>query len=94
MKNKATNKPDSLRIDLDDREVTMLEALQKELQIEDPDELLGMLVRQAFFRASVSCPRCGHMASQTDESEAVCRDCLSPIRLIEGMWQAVGYDDL
>ncbi len=94
MKNMATDKPYSLGIDLDDREANMLEALQKELQIDDPDELLGMLVRQAYFRTSVSCPRCGHMASQTDESEALCRDCLSPIRLIEGMWQAIGYDDL
>jgi hypothetical protein len=81
-------------IALDEREQAMLEALQKELHIDDPDELVSMLVRQAYFRTTVACPRCGHMALQTDESEALCRDCLSPLRLIEGMWQVVGYDNL
>jgi len=81
-------------LDLDDREKAMLDALQKELHVDDPQELLNMLVRQAYYRTSVSCPRCGHLAQQTDDTEALCRDCLSPLRLIEGMWQTVGYDNL
>ncbi|HIQ06385.1 MAG TPA: hypothetical protein EYH31_11995 [Anaerolineae bacterium] len=74
---------------LDEDEQQVVQELQKELGVESPDEVIHMLVQQAYQRALVVCPTCGHAARQTAEDVVQCDSCMSIITLSEGIWRVV-----
>lgn len=66
-----------------------VDALQQEMGLDDPAEVLHVLVRQAAQRALVVCPSCGHSARKTAEDEASCISCMSVLHLTDGIWQRI-----
>jgi protein-arginine kinase activator protein McsA len=80
---------DELFLNLNSAEQEAVTALQQELGLESPTEVMHTLLRQAAQRALVVCPSCGHSARKTASDEASCSDCMSVIHLTEGIWQVV-----
>ncbi|MEA3335223.1 MAG: hypothetical protein U9R25_04890 [Chloroflexota bacterium] len=78
-----------ISIHLTPEEQRAVEALQKEMGLDHPDEVMHVLLRQAQQRIAVVCPNCGHSAQKTAEDEAKCVDCLSVMHLSEGIWEII-----
>jgi protein-arginine kinase activator protein McsA len=67
-------------------------ALQQELGLETPSEVMQTLLRQAAQRALVVCPSCGHSARKTASDEASCAECMSVLHLTDGIWQIISLE--
>lgn len=74
-------------VDLTDEELNMLQVLQQEMGLARVDQVLHALIRQAYTRAEIVCPNCGHAAQLTAEDEARCTSCMSLLRLSDEIWQ-------
>jgi hypothetical protein len=77
-------------INLSDDEMQAVGALQQEMGLVAPDEVMHLLLRQAAQRVLVVCPTCGHSARKTAEDEASCTACMSVIHLSDGIWEVIG----
>jgi hypothetical protein len=86
-------KRNHIAIDLSSEEQAAIEALQQELGLSTPTEVLHVLLRQAQQRVAVVCPTCGHSAQRTAADEASCADCLSVLHLSEGIWEVISLSD-
>ena len=67
----------------------LLEELKKELGLQSTEEVIRALARQAYHRATILCPRCGHHARQTDSDKAQCTSCMAPLKLAEAFLVAL-----
>lgn len=76
-------------LDLSDDELNMLRALQQDMGLARVDQVMHALIRQAYTRAVIVCPNCGHAAQLTAEDEARCTSCLSILQLSDDIWQVV-----
>ena len=76
-----------LWIDLNDQEIDALRTLQVEMGLASVDEVVHALIRQAYSRAAIVCPHCGHSAQLTAEDEARCDGCLSILQLSDQIWR-------
>lgn len=81
------SQPEKLWIDLSDDEMAMLMTLQAEMGLPSIQQVVHALVRQAYTRAEIVCPNCGHAAQLTAEDEARCTSCMSLLQLSDDMWQ-------
>ena len=88
-----TEKQNHISIDLSPEEEAAVEALQVELGLSNPNEVMHVLLRQAQQRIAVVCPTCGHSAQRTAADEASCADCLSVLHLSEGIWEVISLSD-
>jgi hypothetical protein len=79
----------TVELKLNPEERQIVDLLQKELGLKSTEEVLRLLLRQALQRRAVVCPTCGHLAQQTERDVASCAECLSVLRLSEGIWQAI-----
>lgn len=84
-----SSQPQTVVLSLSDEEQAAVQALQQEMGIDDPAEVMQMLLRQASQRAKVVCPSCGHSASRTGVDDATCAECMSVIHLSDGIWQVI-----
>lgn len=84
-----SSQPQKVVLSLSDEEQAEVQALQQEMGLDDPAEVLQMLLRQASQRAKVVCPSCGHSASRTTADDATCVSCMSVIHLSDGIWQVI-----
>lgn len=75
-----------LWINLTEEEQQTLAALQAELDLSSPEEVMRVLLLQAHSRAAISCPACGHSAQLTAADQAKCTSCLSIIELSDEIW--------
>lgn len=75
-----------LWLDLNDEELHVLSALQAEMGLENPNEVMHALIRQAHTRATIVCPACGHSAQLATQDEARCESCMSILRLSDDLW--------
>lgn len=78
-----------LWVNLSEDEVQTLAALQAEMGLGSPDEVMHALIRQANTRAAIACPACGHSAQLTTEDGARCDSCMSILRLSDQIWTVV-----
>lgn len=78
-----------LYVNLTPEEKEAVNALQQEMNLQSPDEVVHMLLRQAYQRVAVICPTCGHSARKTAEDQASCTDCMSVLHLTEGIWEVI-----
>jgi predicted RNA-binding Zn-ribbon protein involved in translation (DUF1610 family) len=74
-------------VDLSEDDLNMLRALQQEMGLARVDQVVHALIRQAYARAEIVCPNCGHAAQLTAEDEARCTSCMSLLHLSDDMWQ-------
>lgn len=74
-------------VDLSEEDLNMLHALQQEMGLARVDQVVQALIRQAYTRAEIVCPNCGHAAQLTAEDEARCTSCMSLLQLSDDMWQ-------
>ena len=84
-----SSQPQRVVVNLTDEEQAAVQALQQELKLDDPAEVMHLLLRQASQRAMVVCPNCGHSASRTSADDATCASCMSVIHLSDGIWEAI-----
>lgn len=80
---------DSVTLNLNEEEKEAVAALQQEMGLEKPEEVVHLLLRQAAQRALVVCPSCGHSARKTNEDEANCVSCMSVLHLSDGIWEVI-----
>ena len=80
---------DSVILNLNPYEQDAVAALQQEMGLENPEEVVHLLLRQAAQRALVVCPSCGHSARKKKEDEASCISCMSVLHLSDGIWQVI-----
>ena len=78
-----------LWMNLSDEDLNMLYALQREMGASSLSEVMHALIRQAYTRASITCPACGHSAQLTAADEARCDSCMSVLHLSDQIWQVV-----
>jgi len=78
-----------LWVNLSEDDVQTLAALQAEMGLGGPDEVMHALIRQAHTRAAISCPACGHSAQLTAEDSARCDGCMSILHLSDQIWTIV-----
>lgn len=78
-----------LWINLNQDETQTLAALQAEMGLSSPDEVMHALIRQAHTRAAISCPACGHAAQVTAADSARCDSCMSVLHLSDQIWTVV-----
>ena len=67
----------------------ILENLRLEMGLQTKEEVVTALARQAYHRATILCPRCGHHARQTDNDKAECTKCLAPLKLADAFLVAL-----
>ena len=67
----------------------LLEYLRQEMGLQSKDDVIHALARQAYHRATILCPRCGHHARQTDKDKAECTACMAPLKLAEAFLVAL-----
>ena len=75
-----------LWVDLSDEDLTVLTALQAELGVDNLNDVMHALIRQAHTRATIVCPACGHSAQLTAQDEARCESCMSVLQLSDQLW--------
>ncbi len=85
----STQAHDELWLSLSNEEQEAVSALQQEMGLETPTEVMHALLRQAAQRALVICPSCGHGARKLASDEASCAECLSVLHLTDGIWQVI-----
>lgn len=78
-----------LWVNLNQDEAQTLAALQAEMGLSSPDQVLHALIRQAHTRAAISCPACGHSAQLTAADSARCDSCMSVLHLSDQIWTVV-----
>ncbi len=78
-----------LWVDLNEDEMQTLAALQAEMDLASADQVMRALIRQAYTRAAITCPACGHAAHLTAEDAARCDSCMSVLRLSDQLWTVV-----
>lgn len=78
-----------LWVNLSETEMQTLAALQAEMGLSGPDEVMHALIRQAHTRAAIACPACGHSAHVTAEDSARCDSCMSLLQLSDQVWTVV-----
>ncbi len=78
-----------LWINLNQDETQTLAALQAEMGLGSPDEVMHALIRQAHTRAAISCPTCGRSAQLTTADSARCDSCMSVLHLSDQIWTVV-----
>lgn len=78
-----------LWINLSQDEMQTLAALQAEMGLGGPDEVMHAMIRQAHTRAAISCPACGHSAQLTAQDSARCDSCMSILHLSDQIWTVV-----
>lgn len=83
------SQPQKVVVNLTDEEQAEVQALQQELGLNDPAEVMHILLRQASQRAKVVCPSCGHSASRNSADDATCASCMSVIHLSDGIWEVI-----
>lgn len=76
-------------VSLSEEEQAAVQALQQEMGLDDPADVMQLLLRQASQRAKIVCPSCGHSASRTGVDDATCVSCMSVIHLSDGIWQVI-----
>lgn len=81
--------PRKIWIDLTEEEMEVLRALQQEMGVDSTDAVVHSLIRQAYARASIVCPACGHSAQKTAVDQARCDSCMSVLQLSEDVWSVV-----
>ncbi len=84
-----SSEPQKVVVNLTEEEQAEVHALQMEMGLDDPAEVMQILLRQASQRAKVVCPSCGHSASRTTADDATCASCMSVIHLSDGIWQVI-----
>lgn len=67
----------------------ILENLRLEMGLQTKEEVVTALARQAYHRATILCPRCGHHARQTDNDKAECTKCMAPLKLADAFLVAL-----
>ena len=80
---------DSVTLNLNAEEQQAVAALQQEMGLDTPEDVVHLLVRQAAQRALVVCPSCGHSARKNTTDEASCVSCMSVLHLSDGIWQVI-----
>ena len=80
---------DSVTLNLTPDEREAVVALQQEMGLENPEDVVHLLLRQAAQRALVVCPSCGHSARKNTTDEASCVSCMSVLHLSDGIWQVI-----
>jgi hypothetical protein len=80
---------DHVTLNLNEEEQEAVVALQQEMGLEKPEEVVHLLLRQAAQRALVVCPSCGHSARKTNLDEASCVSCMSVLHLSDGIWEVI-----
>ena len=80
---------DEMWLSLNSEEQQAVSALQQEMGLETPAEVMHTLLRQATQRALVVCPSCGHGARKLASDEASCVECMSVLHLTDGIWQVI-----
>ena len=83
---------DDVLLTLSPAEQEAVSALQQELGLETPSEVMQTLLRQAAQRALVVCPSCGHSVRKTASDEASCAECMSVLHLTDGIWQVISLE--
>lgn len=78
-----------LWLNLNEEDAQALAALQAEMGLSGPDEVMHALIRQAYTRAAISCPACGHSAHLTAADSARCDGCMSILQLSDQIWTVV-----
>jgi uncharacterized Zn finger protein len=78
-----------LWVNLSEEDVQTLAALQADMGLGSPGEVMHALIRQAHTRATISCPACGHSAQLTAEDSARCDGCMSIMHLSDQIWTVV-----
>ena len=78
-----------LWVNLSEEDAQTLAALQAEMGLDSPGEVMHALIRQAHTRAAISCPACGHAAQLTAEDSARCDGCMSILQLSDQIWTVV-----
>jgi predicted RNA-binding Zn-ribbon protein involved in translation (DUF1610 family) len=81
------NQQTKLWVDLSQEDLNILWALQQEMGLSSAEEVMQALIHQAYTRAVIVCPNCGHAAQRTAEDEARCTSCMSLLHLSDAMWQ-------
>lgn len=84
-----SNQTREVSLDFTPQEQEAVAALQQEMGLDSPADVIHLLVRQAAQRALVVCPSCGHSARKTAEDEASCTSCMSVLHLSDGIWQRI-----
>ncbi len=84
-----SSQPQKIVVSLSEEEQAAVDALQQEMGLHDPAEVMQLLLRQASQRAKVVCPSCGHSASRSTADDATCVSCMSVLHLSEGIWQVI-----
>jgi len=79
----------TISLALTPEEQEAVDALQQEMGLAGPSEVIHVLLRQAQQRVSVVCPTCGHSARKTAEDVASCTSCMSVLELSDGIWQVI-----
>jgi DNA-directed RNA polymerase subunit RPC12/RpoP len=74
-------------VDLSEEDLNILWSLQQEMGLASVEEVMHALIRQAYTRAVIVCPNCGHAAQATAEDEARCTSCMSLLHLSDEIWQ-------
>jgi predicted RNA-binding Zn-ribbon protein involved in translation (DUF1610 family) len=74
-------------VDLSQEDLNILWSLQQEMGLSSVEEVMHALIRQAYTRAVIVCPNCGHAAQLTAEDEARCTSCMSLLHLSDEIWQ-------
>lgn len=77
---------EKLWVDLNAEEMQMLSTLQAEMALSSPRDVMHALIRQAFTRATIVCPACGHSAQLTAQDQARCESCMSILQLSDQLW--------
>jgi len=80
---------DSVTLNLNSDEREAVAALQQEMGLDNPEDVVHLLLRQAAQRALVVCPSCGHSARKNTSDEASCVACMSVLHLSDGIWQVI-----
>jgi hypothetical protein len=80
---------DRVTLNLNEEEQQAVAALQQEMGLQNPEEVVHLLLRQAAQRALVVCPSCGHSARKTAQDEASCVSCMSVLQLSDGIWEVI-----
>lgn len=78
-----------LWVALSEVELQTLSALQAEMGVSSPDEVMRTLIQQAHTRAAITCPACGHAAQQSAADVARCDSCMSVLYLSDQIWTVV-----
>lgn len=64
----------------------MVEELRQAMGLASREEMLRVLIRQAYYRHQLVCPACGHAFEPPEGGRAQCLSCFSLLRIVQGYW--------